>query len=99
MIRHVALFRWRKNAAPEARDALAAGLAALPREIESISAYRFGADLRLVDGNWDFAVVADFADRDGYLAYRDHPAHRRVIDELLSPILAERASLQYEIGG
>lgn len=97
MIRHVALFRWKNAAGPEARDAFSAGLRALPGEIDTIVRYHFGPDLALVDGNWDFAVVADFHDRGGYLTYRDHPAHRRVIEDLLVPIAADRASLQYEI--
>ena len=31
-----------------------------------------------------------------YLAYRDHPAHRAVIDECITPIRQDRASIQYE---
>ena len=41
-------------------------------------------------------VVADFAGKDGYLAYRDHPAHRAVVEEFIAPIAAERAAIQYE---
>ncbi len=48
-------------------------------------------------GNFDFAVVADFDDAGSYLAYRDHPAHRAVIDERIRPIMAGRSAVQYEI--
>jgi hypothetical protein len=41
--------------------------------------------------------VADFDDAGGYLAYRDHPAHRKVVEDYLSPIMASRASAQYQI--
>jgi Stress responsive A/B Barrel Domain len=46
--------------------------------------------------NFDFAVVADFEDAASYLAYRDHPAHRAVINECITPIRQDRASVQYE---
>ncbi len=47
-------------------------------------------------GGYEFVVVADFADRDAYLVYRDHPAHRAVVDAFITPIAAERAAIQYE---
>ena len=53
----------------------------------------------LVPGNHDFAVVADVDDVDGWVTYRDHPAHRRVIDELITPVLETRAAVQYVIAG
>lgn len=49
------------------------------------------------EGNHDFVVVADFADRDGYLVYRDHPVHRTVSKESITPIVADRAAVQYEL--
>jgi hypothetical protein len=48
-------------------------------------------------GGYEFAIVADFADRDGYLAYRDHPDHRAVVEQFIAPIVAERAAIQYEM--
>jgi hypothetical protein len=41
-------------------------------------------------------VVADFDDAGGYLVYRDHPAHRAVVEQYVTPIVAERAAVQYE---
>ena len=48
-------------------------------------------------GNHDFAVVADVDDVDGWMGYRDHPAHRRVIDELITPAVDTRAAVQYQL--
>lgn len=96
MFRHVVLFRWTGEATDEQRATLVERLQELPGRIPEITAYAIGADARVNPGNYDFAVVADFADRDGYVAYRDHPAHRAVVEECLQPILAERAAVQYE---
>ncbi|MCO5992266.1 Dabb family protein [Actinoallomurus rhizosphaericola] len=95
--RHVVMFRWNENATDERKRDLEQRLSALPGAIPEIEAYQVGADAGLNPGNFDFAVVADFADRDAYVVYRDHPVHRAVIDEYVTPILAERAAVQYEL--
>jgi hypothetical protein len=61
-----------------------------------IRAYRFGADAGLNEGNYDFVVTADFDDADGYLAYRDHPDHKKLVSELLAPFVARRAAVQFD---
>ena len=99
MVRHVVVFRWSDGVSVEDQEAVAAALAALPSEIPAILDYRFGPDAGLADGNFDFAVTADFADEAGYLEYRDHPAHRAVITDRILPIVAERAAVQVRIDG
>lgn len=96
MFRHVVLFRWTANATDEQKNAVAERLAALPGAIPEIKAYHYGADAGVNEGNYDFAVVADFADSAAYLTYRDHPVHRSVVDECIKPIAADRAAVQYE---
>jgi hypothetical protein len=96
MFRHVALFRWAPEATDAQRDAVTSGLGELPGAISTIRAYRFGPDSQVNDGNFDYAVVADFDDTAGYLAYRDHPAHQAILAERIAPIVAERAAVQYE---
>ena len=97
MFRHVVLLRWKPEATPEQRAAVERGLAALPGRIPEIRSYVFGADAHVSEGNFDLAVVADFDDFDGYLAYRDQPDHVALIAERIRPILAERAAVQHEI--
>jgi hypothetical protein len=97
MFRHVVLFTWKQDATREQQQAVADELRKLPAAIDAIRAYHFGPDARVDTGNFDFAVVADFDDVDGYLAYRDHPAHRAVVEQYVLPIRASRAAVQYEI--
>lgn len=94
MIRHVAVFRWRKGTTPEQVAAVHAGLDELPAAVPSIRAYTHGPDLRLGDGRWDYAVVGDFDDGEGYQAYVDHPAHDDVRRELIVPLIADRGHVQ-----
>jgi hypothetical protein len=96
MIRHVVCFRWNEGTTGQQVDELTAALRALPAEIPEIRAFRCGTDLGVNAGNWDFAVVADFDSIEDQTTYRDHPAHQRVIAELIAPIRAERAVVQFD---
>jgi hypothetical protein len=78
------------------RKAIRAGLGRLPEVIPEIRAYRFGEDAGLTEGNFDFAVTADFDDVEAYLVYRDHPDHQKFIAELWKPFVAERVAVQFE---
>jgi Stress responsive A/B Barrel Domain len=95
--RHVVLFRWRADTTTEQKQTLEDRLNTLPGVIPELRAYSVGGDAGISPGNADFAVVADFADRDAFLVYRDHPVHRRIIDECVTPILAERHAVQYDL--
>jgi hypothetical protein len=94
--RHVVMIRWVEGTTTGQQDELAARLGELPGVIPEIRQYSLGADVGLSPNAYDFVIVADFADRDAYLAYRDHPSHRAVVDRYLTPITAERAVVQYE---
>ena len=96
MFRHVVLLRWVADVTEEQLSAVESGIATLPALIPEIRSYVFGSDAKVSEGNFDFAIVADFDDFDGYLVYRDHPDHVAVIAERIRPILAERAAVQHE---
>ncbi len=95
--RHVVTMRWTPDATEAQIQAVIDGLAGLPSVIPQIVRYQMGRDAGINDGNHDFVVVADFADIDGYLAYRDHPEHLSVLKERIRPILLERAAVQYTL--
>ena len=46
------------------------------------------------EGNFDYAVVADFDNADSWLVYRDNPEHQRIATEMIRPLVAERAAVQ-----
>jgi Stress responsive A/B Barrel Domain len=97
MFHHVVVFIWKDGTTQAQVSAVAAELAKLPEEIPSIRRYEFGPDAGLDPATADFAVTAAFEDTAGYLAYREHPAHRRVIENYLNPIVASRSRVQFEV--
>jgi Stress responsive A/B Barrel Domain len=96
MFRHIVLLTFTDDAPAGHAELVVGALRGLPAVVPSIRAYEVGLDAGLADDNAHVAVVADFDDRDGYLAYRDHPEHTEVIRTLIRPHLAGRTALQHE---
>lgn len=96
MFRHVVLFKWAEGTTGDQVEPVLTQLGKLPGEIATVRGFRYGPDAGINPANSDFAVVADFDDADGYLVYRDHPAHRAVVDRYITPIVAGRAAVQFE---
>jgi hypothetical protein len=97
MFRHVVLFTWKDDATEARKRALHDELAKMPPAIDVIRAYKYGPDAGINAANCDYAVVADFDDDAGYITYRDHPVHRALVENYVSPIVASRAAVQFEI--
>ena len=92
----MALFKWSPSVTEAQRQRIHEALCRLPDHIPELRAYRIGPDAGLVEGNWEYAVVADFDDEEGWRTYTDHPEHQRVIADVIKPALAARAAVQYE---
>jgi hypothetical protein len=95
MIRHTVLFRWTPEATDEQKQRVADELVKLPPIVGSVRSFVIGSDAGFAEGNFDFAVTADFDDEAGFVSYRDAPAHREVITRHIRPILAERVAVQF----
>jgi hypothetical protein len=94
VFRHVVLFRWKPGTPAAELTALERALAELPGQVAEIRSYRFGRDAGLFPGNFDFAIVAEFADEAAWRRYVDHPAHQKLVAEHVRPIVLERAAAQ-----
>jgi hypothetical protein len=78
-------------------DGLVDALRALPAHIPALRSYVVGRDAGITEGNATVAVVADFDDEAGFVAYRDDPAHQQVLAERIRPHLVARAAVQHEL--
>jgi len=50
----------------------------------------------VVEGNWDVALVADFADRSALDAYTVHPDHQQVVAYVRS-VVSDRVAVDFEV--
>ncbi len=97
MVRHCVLFRFTDATTPDDVERIAAAAAELSGQVPSIRAYTFGPDLRLGEGSWDFAIVGDFDDADGWAAYDQHPDHLRFRSDVIGPHVADRAAVRIDL--
>lgn len=95
MFSHIVLFNWTDDATPNQINDVFANLRGLPAAIPEIRQYRFGRDAGLADDNYDAAVVADFDDEAAYRVYANHPTHKKLIENHLKPIMADRVAVQH----
>lgn len=94
MFCHVTLLKWTdRSLVDEAR--LGRDFAAL-EDLPYLQSIRTGADLRFGETNYDYALVAHFADEAGWREYQADPAHLRIA-HAIAPNLASRVAVQFEI--
>jgi hypothetical protein len=97
--RHVVALQWKPETTSAQRVTIVRELRALPALIDTIRSYVIGEDAGINAAgpaeNHDLVIVADFDDVAGYLTYRDHPEHQRVIKDHISRHVAARAAVQH----
>jgi len=96
-LRHSVVLTWVDGVTAEQLTAVTTGLDRLKERIPNIERFDYGPDLGINDGNAAYAIVADFASVDDYVAYRDHPEHQQYLTEVIRPILSQRVAVQYEL--
>ncbi|GAA3632953.1 hypothetical protein GCM10022223_59110 [Kineosporia mesophila] len=94
MIRNVVTGRLKPDADTTLLDEGLAGILALG--IPGMTDVKVGRDAGLRPGNWDFTIVADFADVAAYRAYDEDEEHNRLRREIFGPLSAEIARIQIE---
>ena len=99
MLRHIVLQQWRPEVGVDDRAATVDDLRTLVLTMPGVITAVVGQDLGLANGNFDAALVVDFAGEDSWRAYQQHPAHRAFVSERLAPKLAGRGSIQLLLEG
>ena len=97
-LNHVVFIDIDHSAPDNAADQIVAGLRALPAQIHEIGSYLVGKDLGISDNSSDIAIVATFANSDDLNTYRTHPAHVKVVEELINKWASNRHSVQFHSG-
>lgn len=95
MFHHVVLLRFTPSSSPEAHRTIVEALRQLPATIPELLHYEVNLDAGLLAANAHVGVAATFADEAGWRTYSDHPDHRRVITDLIEPILETSLRHQY----
>jgi Stress responsive A/B Barrel Domain len=86
----VNILSWKDGAEQAAIDALVEYLSGYAAAIPEIRGLSFGPDLGLAERNGDFAIIVDFDDEQGFRRYLADPAHGRLVEKFLKPIIESR---------
>lgn len=96
MIRNVVMGRLRPDADRQLLEQGLAGLRAL--RVEGMLALECGGDAGLREGNWDYAITADFVDEAAYRRYDEDEEHNRLRREAFGPVSEQVARVQFSAG-
>jgi stress responsive alpha/beta barrel protein len=94
MIRHVVLLKWLPGTPDEQIAEMAAGFDTLGT-IATVRTVRHGPDLAVGNARYDYAIVADFDDMDGYLVYNKDEGHAD-LRRRMGPLIEANATVDYE---
>ncbi|HET9075989.1 MAG TPA: Dabb family protein [Acidimicrobiales bacterium] len=94
MIRNVVMVKLRPDHDPALLARLQDGFRSL--NCPGTVAYTVGSDAGLKDGNWSFAIVADFEDEQSYRGYDADAEHNRLRAEL-APMVESIARVQFRL--
>ncbi len=94
MIRNIVMVKLTDGADPQQVAEIQDGLRSL--DVPGTLAYTIGTDAGLREGNWSWAIVADFRDAEAYRVYDLDAEHNRLRAEL-APHCADTARLQFEL--
>jgi len=98
MLRHVVLIKFKEETTAEAIKEMEQGFASLAANIPEVRAMSFGDDLGMADGNFDYAMCADFDSRESWLAYQQHPEHL-AFAQSFKDLASAACRVQYALNG
>ena len=101
MIKHIVMWKIKGDTPLGSKEEVAmkmkVALEGLRGEIDSIVEIEVGINIEDSDMAYDVVLYSVFEDKEGLEAYQKHPAHQRVGKELVKPVSAGRAVVDYII--
>lgn len=96
VFRHVVLQKWKGPLDEATAQRVKEVLDDLGAQSETCRAITHGPDLGVRPGGYDYALVADFDDADGWKAYSAHPAHE-VVRSVMNEIVESAVACQFAV--
>lgn len=95
-LRHVVMFKFKKDATAQQIQGVVEAFAALPKQIDSIVSFEWGTNNspEMLDKGFTHLFLVTFHDEAGRAKYLPHPAHQAFVEKL-KPILEEPMVLDY----
>ena len=98
MFRQVVVSKWIDGVSAEAKQEFRDAVERL-REIPELLAMTYGDDAGHFDDNFDFVVVADFADFESARRYVAHSVHQAYVQNYASKLIGQHVVVQHDWDG
>jgi hypothetical protein len=100
MVRHIVMFKLKEFASPEEKRArmseIKDALESLAGRIGVLRSIRVDFNINPLE-TWDLILTAELDSLDGVQIYSNHPEHVAVSKNLIAPVKAGRACVDYEV--
>lgn len=95
MIKHIVLFKFKAFGDKQARmEEIKVRLEKLSSLIPELQEIRVGINVNPAE-KWDMSLEVLVSDMHNLQIYAAHPAHQAILQELIKPLLEERACVDY----
>lgn len=96
MIKHIVLMTFKASADKEAKmNEIKTELEKLTLVIPELKEMRAGLNINPAE-QWDFALESLFESMNDLDIYVKHPAHQKIVKDLIAPIKLDRACIDYQ---
>lgn len=100
MVRHIVMFKLKEFKTPEEKQSkmteIKEKLEALKSKIDVLKMIRVDFNCN-PDETWDLILTTELASLDDVRTYANHPEHVAVAKNIIGPVKADRACVDYEI--
>lgn len=96
MIKHIVLWKMKKNNKQENLQKMKTILEALPQQIAQINYLEVGIDFSHSDASADIILISAFNSEEELNIYRKHPDHQKAVT-FINQVVQDRTVIDYEI--
>lgn len=98
LFRHVVLMKFKTELDDDQAKRVRQVLDDLGAQSTTVRAISHGPDLGVRKGGYDYGLVADFDDADGWRSYSAHPAHD-VVRSVMKDLVEDQVAVQFAVPG
>lgn len=95
MIQHLCLINFNRELDASTQQKVVDAYNQLPKLIPGITRFQCGMDLKLLEGNYHFGIVAEFESEEAFKNYSVHPAQGEVIFPVVGELMESYTTAQF----
>lgn len=98
MFKHIVFWKYKDEACgrtkQENMDIVKEGLLSLDGKVPTLRTAEVGQDILHTDASYDMCLICTFEDKAGFIVYRDHPEHQKVLS-YIKQVIEDRKVIDY----